>query len=69
MTAEVTMLRDASKYLLAGSLPAFLMWSAMWIYGDVTITQYAVLMTGCFMVCCSAITLGGSHLFKLVRKL
>lgn len=62
----MTEFREFSKFLLAGSLSAFLLYGSMLLYGDNTVTIYTVLMTGIYLVCCSVISLLIHYIIKYI---
>ena len=56
--------RELSKFILAGSSSSLLLWFAATMYGDATVTQYALLMTGVYFICASVFALGCSYLVE-----
>jgi hypothetical protein len=55
---------ELSKYALVGASSAFLMLGATIMYGDETVTQYALLMTGIYFVGVSVFAFACSYLVE-----
>jgi hypothetical protein len=53
--------RELSKFILAGSSSVFILWLSTVMYGDKTVTQYALLITGIYFVGVSIFALACSY--------